>query len=190
MIAAAFVVMFVVPLAAGQPVSDWFYRGLVLLVIACPCALVIATPVSIVSALAAAARRGVLVKGGLHLERASAIRCVALDKTGTLTHGRPEVAHVVGLGAASARDVIGTAAAIESRSEHPIGRAIMRHAGREGVDVAAGEGHRAIPGRGVEAQVNGRSGLLGNHRLFEERRLCTPDCTTTWTHWRDEGTRP
>jgi Cd2+/Zn2+-exporting ATPase len=173
-IAAALAVMFLVPLVLGQPVSEWFYRGLVLLVIACPCALVIATPVSIVSALAAAARRGVLVKGGLHLERASAIRCVALDKTGTLTHGRPEVANVVGLGAATARDVIGAAAAIESRSEHPIGRAIMRHAGREGVDVAVGDGHRAIPGRGVEAHVNGRRGVLGNHRLFEERRLCTP----------------
>jgi Cd2+/Zn2+-exporting ATPase len=173
-IVAALSVMFVVPLVTGQPVAEWFYRGLVLLVIACPCALVIATPVSVVSALAAAARHGVLVKGGLHLERASAVRCVALDKTGTLTHGRPEVTHVVGFGSTTARDVIGTAAAIESRSEHPIGRAIMRHAGREGVDVSAGEGHRAIPGRGIEAQVNGRDGVLGNHRLFEERRLCTP----------------
>jgi Cd2+/Zn2+-exporting ATPase len=173
-IGLAGLVMFLPPLALGQPLGAWVYRGLVLLVISCPCALVIATPVSIVSALAAAARRGVLIKGGLHLERAGGVRCVAIDKTGTLTHGRPEVKDVVALGDASPRDVIEAAASIESRSEHPIGRAIVRHAGREGVDVSESEGFRAIPGRGAEARINGRDGLLGNHRLFEERRLCTP----------------
>ena len=173
-IALALLVMFAAPVVLGQPVGDWVYRGLVLLVISCPCALVIATPVSVVSAIAAAARRGVLIKGGLHLERTGAVRCVAIDKTGTLTHGQPEVKYVVGFGDTSARDVIEAAAAIESRSEHPIGRAILRHAGREGVDVGESEGFRAIPGRGAEATINGRAGVLGNHRLFEERRLCTP----------------
>jgi Cd2+/Zn2+-exporting ATPase len=173
-IGLALLVMFAVPLALSQPVTDWVYRGLVLLVISCPCALVIATPVSVVSAIAAAARRGVLIKGGLHLERTGAVRCVAIDKTGTVTHGQPEVKDVVAFGETSARAVIQAAAAIESRSEHPIGRAIVRHADREGVDVAASDGFRAIPGRGAEATVNGRAGVLGNHRLFEERRLCTP----------------
>jgi Cd2+/Zn2+-exporting ATPase len=173
-IAIALAVMFVPPVTLGQPIGEWVYRGLVLLVISCPCALVIATPVSIVSAIAAAARRGVLIKGGLHLERTGAVRCVAIDKTGTLTHGQPEVKDVVGFGGTSTRDVIEAAAAIESRSEHPIGRAILRHADREGVDVGESEGFRAIPGRGAEATVNGRAGVLGNHRLFEERQLCTP----------------
>lgn len=172
-IGLAALVAVIPPLALQQPFGDWFYRALVLLVISCPCALVIATPVSIVSALTAAARRGVLIKGGLHLERAGSIRCVAIDKTGTLTRGELEVKDVVALGDATARDVLGAAAAIESRSEHPIGRAIRRHADREGVDVAASDAFRAIPGRGAEARVNGRAGVLGNHRLFEERRLCT-----------------
>ena len=172
-IAAAGAIAVIPPLAFGQPASEWVYRALVLLVISCPCALVIATPVSIVSALAAAARRGVLIKGGAHLERAGAVRCVAIDKTGTLTRGELEVKDVVPLGAATPHEVIGTAAAIESRSEHPIGRAILRHADREGVGVSEVDGFRAIPGRGAEATVNGRAGVLGNHRLFEERQLCT-----------------
>ncbi len=173
-IALALAVATVPPIAMGAPIGEWVYRALVLLVISCPCALVIATPVSIVSALAAAARRGVLIKGGAHLERAGSVRCVAIDKTGTLTRGELEVKDVVALGAASTREVIGAAAAIESRSEHPIGRAILRHADREGVDVSAIDAFRAIPGRGAEATVNGRAGVLGNHRLFEERQLCTP----------------
>lgn len=173
-IAGAAALAAIPPLAFGQPFEAWAYRALVLLVISCPCALVIATPVSIVSALASAARRGVLIKGGAHLERAGGIRCVAFDKTGTLTRGEPEVKDVVALGAATPHEVIGAAAAIESRSEHPVGRAILRHAGREGVAVAAADAVRAIPGRGAEGTVNGRAGVLGNHRLFEERSLCTP----------------
>jgi Cd2+/Zn2+-exporting ATPase len=174
-IGLAVAVAFVPPLVLGQPVADWVYRALVLLVISCPCALVIATPVSIVSALAAAARRGVLIKGGLHLERTGGVRCVAIDKTGTLTRGELEVKDVVAFEPVTRHEVIGAAATIESRSEHPIGRAILRHAGREGVDVGTVDGFRAIPGRGAEATVNGRAGVLGNHRLFEERQLCTDD---------------
>jgi Cd2+/Zn2+-exporting ATPase len=162
------------PVVTGEPLGDWVYRALVLLVISCPCAFVISTPVSIVSALTAAAHRGVLIKGGLHLERTARIRAVAFDKTGTLTHGRLEVSDVVALGAETEASVLALAASLGARSEHPVGRAIARHAGREGVAHSPAEAYRTLPGRGAEAQVNGRAAVLGNHRLFEERTLCAP----------------
>ncbi|MGE3842073.1 MAG: heavy metal translocating P-type ATPase [Vicinamibacterales bacterium] len=159
----------------GQPALDWIYRALVLLVIACPCALVISTPVSVVSALAAAARAGVLVKGGVYLERAAAIRCIAFDKTGTLTSGRLSVDRVVPVNGHDATTILATAAALERRSEHPIGRAIVRHAEHADLSVPAAEGFFSLPGRGAQATVGGRAMILGNHRLLHERSLCTPD---------------
>src|SRR5690606_37440839 len=108
--------------------ATWFYRALVLLVIACPCALVISTPVSIVAALSAGARNGVLIKGGAHLERLAEVTVVAFDKTGTLTRGELRVAEVVPVGVASAGEVLRYAASVESRSEHPLARAIAGHA--------------------------------------------------------------
>jgi Cd2+/Zn2+-exporting ATPase len=143
-------------------------------VVACPCALVISTPVSIVSALAGAARRGVLVKGGLHLERAAAVSCVALDKTGTLTSGRPAVAGIVPLNGADAPDILRVAAALEARSEHPIAEAVVRHARRLGVAVPAASGFQALPGLGAEAVIDGQVVLVGNHRLFAQRGLISP----------------
>jgi Cd2+/Zn2+-exporting ATPase len=154
--------------------STWTYRALMLLVAACPCALVISTPVAIMAALTTAARHGVLVKGGAHLERAADITCVAFDKTGTLTHGRVTVMDIVGVGGVSAHGVLGAAAALESRSEHPIGRAIVSHAKSSGLAVAAGDDFRALPGRGAEATVDDEHVIVGSHRLFEERQLCTP----------------
>ena len=154
--------------------STWVYRALTLLVVACPCALVISTPVSIVSALTAAARAGVLVKGGAHLERLGAVRCIAFDKTGTLTHGAVTVTGVFPLGGASPHGVLSVAAALESRSEHPIGRAIVTRARDHGLAVAPGEDYRALPGLGAEARVHEQLAIIGNHRLFEERQLCTP----------------
>jgi len=168
-------VALVPPALAGQPFSTWFYRALVLLVISCPCALVISTPVSIVSALAGAARRGVLIKGGLRLERAGHLRAVAFDKTGTLTHGRPAVTDIVPAGGASTEEVMAVAAALEIRSEHPIARAVMRHAEALGIEVPAGEGFRALPGLGASAEVGGVPALIGSHRLIEERGLCTAE---------------
>jgi Zn2+/Cd2+-exporting ATPase len=173
-LAMAALVAVVPPLALAQPFEEWVYRALVLLVISCPCALVISTPVSIVSALATAARHGVLVKGGVHLERAGTLRCVAFDKTGTLTVGRPEVRDIVPIGAMSHDEVLGLAASVESHSEHPIGQAIVRHARNRGVSVSAPDRFHALPGRGAEASLDGAALLLGSHRLFEERGLCTP----------------
>ena len=172
--ALAAVVAIVPPLAAGAEWHTWLYRALVLLVVACPCALVISTPVSIVAALAGAARKGVLIKGGAHLERTSRVRCVAFDKTGTLTRGAPEVVDVVPLNGAGRSSVIGLAAAVEQRSEHPIAHAIVRHAESTRDVLAPATDVRSLAGRGAEGRVGGSRVLLGNHRLFEERRLCSP----------------
>jgi Zn2+/Cd2+-exporting ATPase len=162
------------PLALGQPFAEWFYRALVLLVISCPCALVISTPVSIVSALAAAARQGVLIKGGIHLERLATVRCIAFDKTGTLTRGEVDVVEVLPLDGAAPEKILALAASLEARSEHPIGRAIVTRAREAGLAIAPGEAFQALPGRGAEATIAHVPAIVGNHRLFDERRLCTP----------------
>ena len=167
-------VAIVPPLVAGAAWQPWIYRGLVLLVVSCPCALVISTPVSVVAALAGAARRGVLIKGGVHLERTGRVRCIAFDKTGTLTRGAPEVVDVIALNGLAPRAVVALAAAIEGRAEHPIGRAILHYAAQAGIVAPPGIGVRSLAGRGAEGEVDGAHVLLGNHRLFEERRLCSP----------------
>jgi Cd2+/Zn2+-exporting ATPase len=173
-IALAVAVAIAPPLLLHLGWQTWLYRALVLLVVSCPCALVISTPVSIVAALAAAARKGVLIKGGTHLERMSGVRCVAFDKTGTLTGGTPRVVDVVPLNGAAGAAVVGLAASLERRSTHPIAQAILEHAAAERIAVAAAENVSALPGRGAEGSVEGRQIVLGNHRLFEERQLCSP----------------
>ena len=170
--AGPFVTHGVADWAAGFGV--WSYRALALLVVACPCALVISTPVAIVSALTTAARAGVLIKGGAHLERLGNIRSVAFDKTGTLTHGHITVTDVLGLDGTSSESVLAVAAALEARSEHPIGRAIVHRARVSGLEVPAGDGFRALPGLGAEATVAAAPAIVGSHRLFEDRQLCTP----------------
>ena len=152
----------------------WLYRALVLLVVSCPCALVISTPVSIVAALAGAARKGVLIKGGVHLENASKVRCVAFDKTGTLTRGTPDVVDVVALNGAGTASIVSLAASVEQRSTHPIAQAIVDHASAAGIAAMPADEVSALTGRGAEGRVGGHRVLLGNHRLFEERRLCSP----------------
>ncbi len=174
-LATAALVALVPPLLLGADWGTWIYRSLVLLVISCPCALVISTPVSIVSALAAAARKGVLIKGGARLERMAHVRCVAFDKTGTLTRGILRVTDVVAVGGSTAADVIHAAASLEARSEHPIGVAIVAHARALGIAPQAVEGFRALPGRGAEARDGGRALVAGSRRLFEERGLTTPE---------------
>jgi len=173
-IALAAVMALVPPLAFDLPWHTSIYRALVLLVVSCPCALVISTPVSIVAALAGAARKGVLIKGGAHLERTSRVRCVAFDKTGTLTRGAPEVVDVVVLDGAGRASVVGLAASIEQRSDHPIAQAIRDHAASARIPASPADAVTALSGRGAEGRVDGIRVLLGNHRLFEERRLCSP----------------
>jgi Zn2+/Cd2+-exporting ATPase len=169
----ALLVAFVPPLVFGGAWSDWTYRALVLLVISCPCALVISTPVSIVSALAAAARKGVLIKGGARLERLAAVRCVAFDKTGTLTKGHVRVETVVPFDGLPPSEILRLAASLETHSEHPIGRAILRRAEESGLEATAPTGFQAIPGRGAEGRVDGSHVVVGSHRLFEERGMCS-----------------
>jgi Cd2+/Zn2+-exporting ATPase len=135
---------------------------------------VISTPVSIVSALSAAARNGVLIKGGAHLERLASVRAVAFDKTGTLTRGEPGVADVIAVGSASPQDVLRFAAAVETRSEHPIARAIADRARLMGVDAPEATGFMSVPGMGVEALVGGRAVVVGNDTLMTRRNIAAP----------------
>jgi Cd2+/Zn2+-exporting ATPase len=158
---------------AGGEWGTWAYRALVLLVVACPCALVISTPVTVISALTVAARSGVLIKGGASLEKLGVVTCVAFDKTGTLTDGRVAVTDVLGVNGATADDVLSVAASLEARSEHPIGRAIVGRARDAGLEVAEGERFRALPGLGAEALVSASMAVIGSHRFFESRQLCT-----------------
>lgn len=175
------------PLVLDASWDTWFYRALVLLVISCPCALVISTPVSIVSALAAAARKGVLIKGGARLEQLAAVRCVAFDKTGTLTKGQLHVADVVAFPGSDRNDVLRAAAALESRSEHPIAQAILRQAAAEGLPIAAADAFESLPGQGAGAIVNGTPVLVGNQRLFEQRGLRAAAIDRTLTDFAGRG---
>ena len=177
-LAIAVVVALGLPLVLGGGWSTWLYRSLVLLVISCPCALVISTPVSIVSALAAAARKGVLIKGGAHLERMASIRCIAFDKTGTLTHGRLRVVDVVPMDGVVPAEVLRLAASLEMRSEHPIGRAIVAYAANEGITPVSVDSFQALPGRGAEGQLGAHRLIVGSHRLFEERGLSSTQMET------------
>jgi len=167
--------------------STWFYRSLVLLVISCPCALVISTPVSIVSALAAAARKGVLIKGGARLEQLATVRCVAFDKTGTLTRGMLHVTDVMAFGGHDAREVLDTAAALESRSEHPIGQAIVRHAVGQGMNVLPAARFQALPGSGAEALLSGRVVLGGSRRLLADRGIHAPEIDEAMAAFARQG---
>ena len=171
-VAAAFLVAVVPPLAGAGTMAEWGYRALVLLVIACPCALVISTPVSIVSALTAATRAGVLVKGGAHLEEMGRIRELVFDKTGTLTRGEPHVTDVIALHGGDAAEVIRLASAVEARGAHPVGEALVAHARRLGVTVQPAADVTVVPGRGVRGRVGDHAVLVGSHRFFDEQALC------------------
>ena len=162
------------PLVFGATWFDAIYKALVLLVIACPCALVISTPVTIVSGLAAAARHGILIKGGVYLEEGRKLVWLALDKTGTLTHGRPSQTDFVPLAVGDATTLHTLAASLAHRSDHPVSQAIGRAAATAGVALREVEQFSAIPGRGVRGQIDGQLYQLGNHRLIQELGLCSP----------------
>ena len=167
--ALAIAIALLPPLIFGGAWDYWFYNALVLLVIACPCALVISTPVSIVAALTASARAGVLIKGGAYVEAPGKTTALAMDKTGTITMGEPEVAAVHPLGRASAQDLMTLAAGLEARSSHPLARAILARAEADGIKLSAAEDTRTVPGRGLEGRTDGRSIWLGSDRFVEEK---------------------
>lgn len=171
----ALLVFVIPPALSGQAWDEWFYRALVLLVIACPCALVISTPVSIVASLASAARAGVLVKGGAFIELPARVQAIAMDKTGTMTRAEPEVIKVAPLGGHTEADLIARAAALEARSTHPLARAIMRYAEQHEISPSPATDVQTLRGKGLVGVFNGEPFWLGSHRYVIERGQDTPE---------------
>ncbi|MGC8827857.1 MAG: heavy metal translocating P-type ATPase, partial [Anaerolineae bacterium] len=159
------------PLVFGEPFLPWLYRALTLLVISCPCALVISTPVAIVSALSQAAHQGILIKGGLHLENAGRLKAVAFDKTGTLTRGRPVVTDLISFNGHKPEELLAIAASIEERSSHALSEAIVSAAQARGVMRWKAEEYQALAGQGAVARLNGCLFILGSARLMEQFAL-------------------
>lgn len=172
--ALALAVALLPPLMISGEWQEWIYRALVLLVVSCPCALVISTPVSIVSGLASAARKGILIKGGIYLEDGRKLTHLALDKTGTLTHGKPVQTDFQPLVEQRIDQLQTIAASLAQRSNHPVSIAIATHAAGQAVMLSEVDGFSALLGRGSRGTINGRDYHLGNHRLLEELGLCTP----------------
>jgi Cd2+/Zn2+-exporting ATPase len=171
---AALMVLVIPPLVFGGEWQVWLYRACVLLIIACPCALVISTPVSVVAGLTALARRGVLVKGGAHLESIGKLRALALDKTGTLTQGKPRVLRIERV-TASEQQTLRVAAAIDEHSSHPLAQAIVAQARDQRISFDAAVDFQAKPGRGAEAMCEGMAVFVGNHRFAHELGVCSPE---------------
>lgn len=174
MILFSALVMVVPPIISSAPWFEWIYRGLVLLVIACPCALVISTPVSIVSGLTAAARHGVLIKGGVFLEEVGRLQALAMDKTGTLTYGHPEVQELVPLNEHTKEELMERAVALEKPSEHPLARAILKKGEEMGITAESARNFQIIKGKGALATYQGRLYWVGSHRFMHEMRQETP----------------
>jgi Cd2+/Zn2+-exporting ATPase len=180
----AILVAAIPPLVFHLPFEGWLYKSLVMLVIACPCALVISTPVTVVSGLAAAAKQGVLIKGGVYLEEGRNLKIIALDKTGTLTHGKPQVTDVIALNGQSRDEILQLAATLDAPSEHPVASAIVaawtgKHeigktdeAVQKSGDLLEVHNFHSITGRGVQGEINGKKYFIGNHRLAEENKVC------------------
>ncbi len=171
----AVLVFLLPPLLFAANWSDWLYRSLVLLVIACPCALVISTPVSIVAALASAAKNGVLIKGGLFVEIPARLKAIAVDKTGTLTHGKPVVIDVAPLNGHDEIELLERAVALESHSNHPLALAIVRKANERNISVPAADDFEIIQGKGAQGVINGKLFWLGSHRYLEQRGQENPE---------------
>ncbi len=175
------------PFLFGGTFVAWLYRALVLLVIACPCALVISTPVSIVAALAGATRRGVLIKGGQFVEAPARLKAIALDKTGTITEGTPQVVGVIPFDTHSEHDLLERAAALEAHSTHPLAQAIVAHARQSSITIHPAENVQAIPGKGATGLVQGKLYWIGSHRLLEERHQETGEVHEKITNMTKEG---
>jgi Cd2+/Zn2+-exporting ATPase len=161
-------VIIIPPLIGWMPFQESFYRAMLLLVAASPCALAIGTPASVLAGIAQAARNGVLIKGGVHLENLGALNVLAVDKTGTLTEGRFEVTDTVALNGSGAEEVLSIAGAVEQQSNHPLALAVVRAAQEKGLDLPAAGGLENVVGRGVKSEVDGRPVLIGSLNLFRE----------------------
>ena len=186
-VALAAIIALVPPIAGLGTWDTWVYRALAMLVVACPCALVISTPVSIVSGLTAAARRGVLIKGGAYLEAAGTVSVVCFDKTGTLTEGRPAVTDVVAIDGFSERDVLRLGAGVERHSEHPLARAILERSHGDAIALPATEDFQALPGRGAVASVDGHVVHVGNERLASTLGIDIESLAATLDRFVREG---
>lgn len=171
MMALAVIIAVIPPLIFGGAWVGWFYQALVILVIACPCALVISTPVSIVAGLTAAAKAGVLIKGGVYLEIPAQLNGIALDKTGTLTYGRPAVQEVIPLNGHTKEQLLEYAAALEAHSTHPLARAVLNEAESMGIDITPAENFTVMPGKGATGKIDGKDYCIGSHRLMEEKGI-------------------
>ena len=186
-LAIAALIAVVPPLLLGEAWGEWVYKALVLLVIACPCALVISTPVSIVSGLAAAARKGILVKGGVYLEQGRKLKWLALDKTGTLTHGKPVQTDFAVLGNRLPENGQVLASSLAAHSDHPVSQAIARAAAEQGITTQTVHEFTALAGRGVQGEIDGVHYVLGNHRLIHERGLCSAELENRLAALEREG---
>lgn len=173
--AVAILVLLSGPLLFHGEWMTWIYRSLVLLVIACPCALVISTPVSIVSGLTAMARRGVLIKGGVFLEEIGKLKALAVDKTGTITEGKPRVQQVIPWNGKSEEEILRVAAAIDTHSEHPLAQAVVKYAEEKRIQFPRSENYQSKTGRGAEAQLDGHLYFVGNHRFAHESAVCSDE---------------
>ncbi len=175
------------PLLFGGVWHDWLYKALVLLVIACPCALVISTPVSIVSSLTALAKKGVLVKGGAILEVLGKVRALAVDKTGTLTEGKPKVQKIIRLNSFDEVQILEIAASLEAHSTHPLAQAVLNYAKDKNIQIKNISEFINVSGRGVEAIIDSHTYLLGNHRFAHESGICSPELEKTLQNLEEQS---
>jgi len=171
----------------GLPWEDWLSRATVFVVAAAPCALVISIPITLVAALGTAGRNGLLIKGGIHLENLARVKVVALDKTGTLTRGRPEVTDVLVFSGHDEREVLEAAAALESRSQHPLAQAILRRAKAAGLEPAPAENFRSRTGAGAQGLVGGREFYIGSPKLFADLAVPVADVMDKVQHLQSQG---
>lgn len=185
-LALAFLIAILPPLFFGGEWLDWIYKALVMLVIACPCALVISTPVSIVSGLATAARQGILIKGGVYLENSRLLKHLVFDKTGTITQGKPSLSEHIIFDDEHAEKIRQIAATIASRSDHPISIALAQSLETE-IDESVITHFEALPGRGTKAVIDGETYYLGSHRLIHELGVCSDDLEARLATFEQEG---
>ncbi|MDA8229554.1 MAG: cation-translocating P-type ATPase [Desulfitobacterium hafniense] len=168
MFVLAIIMAVVPPVFFGQPFDAWLYRALVVLVVSCSCSLVLSVPIAIVAGVGNAAKNGVLVKGGIHMETAGKVQVVAFDKTGTLTTGKPTVTDLVALGSISDEKLLKIAGTLEVRSEHPLADAILKLISEKGLEIETIDEFMSITGRGAKGMIDGEQYYIGNPRLFKE----------------------